>query len=212
MLPNNDESAAVAGSRCQLWAYLKQRKQDLPADVQHEITKREVKVSKHLRISSALPVRLLRLEKTTNKLARSIAAFTSLEGLLGKGRHRMAELCQAVLAKHEKDLQERISVTKELFLKGEADLDQAKQEAGDVVDLTVEEELQVVANSGSSAEMMSLSIQNLATSLEKLHSEAAVMVADVPQAKRHRTAAGTTKDEAVGEAAASLPPFGKAGQ
>jgi hypothetical protein len=135
------------------------------------------------------------------------------KGFLAKAVADWQEFAKQFL-QHENDLQERITVTKELFLKAKMDLDQARQDAGEVVDLTEEDEkVEEGVTSGSSVAKVTKSIHHLATSLQQLQSEAAALETEIPNAKRPRVAPHDVKDEHMNaEAPGSMPPFGKAGQ
>eukprot|EP00435_Cladocopium_sp_Y103_P013563 s3207_g3.t1 len=93
-----------------------QRKSELPPDIQQEITKRKgARVTKDL--------------------------FTAAQQMSDarKSCERLAKLCTQQFVQHEQNLQERISATRDLFMKAKEDVEQARQEAGEVVDLTEEE-------------------------------------------------------------------------
>ena len=72
---------------------------------------------------------------------------------------------------HEKDLQDRIAITKERFQEAKAQLDLARQDAGGVVDLTEDYDDPLGnAGGGSSVEKVTESIEQ-----QQLQSEAAAL-------------------------------------
>eukprot|EP00435_Cladocopium_sp_Y103_P055472 s369_g18.t1 len=196
----------------QFWAWLRHRKPDLPPDVQQEITKREgVRVTTDLLTAVQL---------------MSEARESYEQALLGRSQHLNAWkvfLAKAVtdwqtfahqFAEHEHNLQERIAYTKEVFMKAKENVDTARKEAGEVVDLTDEEEPFAGASTGtSSVDRVTASIQELTSSLQKLHSDAAALEAEAPPvAKRPRVEVKEDSDMNVSSKPAALEPFGKAGQ
>ena len=206
---------STATADAQLLEFLRQRKATLPADVQQEITKREgAKVSQGL-------------YSAADQLTRAREAYE--QALLGRAQHLQAWksfLAKAVtdwqefarqFIQHEKDLQDRIAATKELFQQAKAALDVARQDAGGVVDLTDDyEEPLGGAGGGSSVDKVTMSIEQLTSSLAQLQSEAAALeVETIPAAKRPRVGNMDVKDEEMAAEVASAraaSPFGKAGQ
>lgn len=192
--------------------YIKQRKSALPPDVQQEIAKREgARATQDLFSAADLMTRAK--EDYEQALIGRSQHLQAWKGFLAKAVTDWQDFAKQFL-QHEKDLQERISVTKELFMKAKMELDRARQDAGEVVDLTEEDDkVEDGATSGTSVEKVSLSIQQLASSLQQLHTEAAALEAEVPVAKRPRVDAQSVKDEDMGaESFNRSSPFGKAGQ
>eukprot|EP00435_Cladocopium_sp_Y103_P048486 s2459_g14.t1 len=202
-------------SDAQFWDYLKHRKSDLPPDVQQEISKREG-------------------ARVTTDLFTAVQSMTQArehyeQALLGRSQHLQAWktfLAKAVsdwqnfaqqFIQHEQTLQERIAITKEAFMKTKENVDQARKEAGDVVDLTEEEVPITGAASTSAVDKVNASIQNLTTSLQQLQSDADALEAEVPPvAKRPRVEVPGVKEDESMEGSAkpspALSPFGRAGQ
>eukprot|EP00435_Cladocopium_sp_Y103_P009314 s83_g2.t1 len=179
----------------QFWNTLRHRKAEFPADIQQEITKREGK-----RVTKDLFTAVQQMSDAREEYEKA---------LLGRAQHLQA--WKAFLAKavndwqtfaqqfvqHENHLQERISFTRDIFVKAKEDVDQARQEAGEVVDLTEEETPLTTAASGSTVDKVTASIQNLTSSLQQLHSDAAALEAEVPPvAKRPRIEVKEPPDEA----------------
>eukprot|EP00435_Cladocopium_sp_Y103_P029429 s2288_g7.t1 len=201
------------------WDTLRHRKAEFPPDIQQEITKREgARVTKDL---------FTAVQQMTD------AREEYEKALLGRAQHLQAWktfLAKAVqdwqtfaqqFVQHEQNLQERIAMTRDHFMKAKEDVDQARQEAGEVVDLTEEETPLTASASVSTVANVSNSIHSLTTSLQQLHADAAALEAEVPHvAKRPRTQEKQEEektDEGMGDAGfqskpSALQPFGKAGQ
>ena len=196
-----------------VWEYLKQRKAELPPDIQQEVAKREgAKANKDL-FSAANQMTSAKEDYEKALLSRS-QHLQAWKSFLEKAVTEWQEFAKQFM-QHEKDLQERINITKELFMKAKVDLDHARQEAGVVVDLTVEEEDIPGSAAGSSVEKVTLSIQHLATSLQQLHAEAAALECEEPHAaKRPRLAPEMEEkaQDAVMNDGSLASPFGRAGQ
>eukprot|EP00435_Cladocopium_sp_Y103_P071528 s39_g37.t1 len=200
----------------QFWDYLKHRKSDLPPDVQQEITKRE-----GARVSTDLFTAVQQMTDAREHYEQA---------LLGRSQHLQAWksfLAKAVtdwqnfaqqFIQHEQNLQQRIAITKEAFMRAKESVDLARKEAGEVVDLTEEEDPLAGTASTSSVDKVTASIENLTTSLQQLHSEAAALEAEVPPlAKRARVESPVKEDKDEGMDGSSklspaLQPFGRAGQ
>lgn len=195
-----------------LLEFIKQRRSSLPSDVQQEIAKHEGARTTQDLFTAAEQMTRAKEDYEHALLGRS-QHLHAWKGFLAKAVADWQEFAKQFL-QHENDLQERITVTKELFLKAKMDLDQARQDAGEVVDLTEEDEkVEEGVTSGSSVAKVTKSIHHLATSLQQLQSEAAALETEIPNAKRPRVAPHDVKDEHMNaEAPGSMPPFGKAGQ
>eukprot|EP00435_Cladocopium_sp_Y103_P009586 s505_g2.t1 len=196
----------------QFWEKLRQRKTDLPPDIQQEITKRE-----GVRVSTDLLAAVQQMsdareeyEKALHGRSQHLQAWkTYLEKAVSDWQAFAQQFIQ-----HEQHLQERIAYTKEVFMKAKEDVDSARKEAGEVVDLTEEDEPFAGNTSGTSAVVrVTASIQELTSSLQKLHSDAAALEAEAPPvAKRPRVEVKEDSDMNVSSKPAALEPFGKAGQ
>lgn len=98
----------------------------------------------------------------------------------------------------EKKLQEQVATTRENFLCAKADLENAKLDAGEVLNTSDEEVMDrdSAANAGTStASKLTETMQGLATQLSNLHKEAETLVEeDQHVAKRPRTAVSPPED------------------
>eukprot|EP00435_Cladocopium_sp_Y103_P014948 s1134_g3.t1 len=197
----------------QFWDYLRQRKPDLPPDIQQEITKREgVRATTDL-LSAVQQMSDAReaYEQAPHGRSQHLQAW---KVFLAKAVTDWQAFAQQFV-QHEQSLQERIACTKEVFMKAKETVDLARKEAGEVVvDLTDEEEpLTGAAAGGTSVERVTASIQELTSSLQKLHSDAAALEAEAPPvAKRPRVEVKEDTEMGTPAKPSASSPFGKAGQ
>lgn len=189
---------AQDGTPTELLAYLQKRSVDLPPDVQQQI-------QQHSRSQGKRAIKDLQAAA----LALGEARTTYEEALLARTQHLStwkAFLAEAVktwaeyakiFEQHQSALQERISVAKDQFQEAKQCLDASKVSAGDVQEISDEEELP--GDACASAMQITESIQSLSTSLQQLSKEAESIKIEEHSSKRPRVEEAPNKTEA--------PPF-----
>lgn len=115
----------------------------------------------------------------------------------------------------EKKLQEQVAITKEQFVTAKTELENAKLDAGEVLNTSENEAVEDSEhNAGTTtATKLTETMQGLAASLQTLHKEAEILVEeDHHVAKRPRTAEHGRQDQAMDEESLGASShFGKAG-
>ena len=187
--------SAPDATPAELLAYLQKRSVDLPLDVQQQIQKHSHKQSK--RAIKDLQEAALALGEARTTYEEALLARTqhlsTWKSFLAEAVKSWSEYAK-IFEQHEKALQERISVAKEQFQEAKQCLDASKVSAGNVQEISDEEELP--GDSCPSAMQITESIQSLSTSLQQLSKEAESIKIEEHAAKRPRVedTTGTTSE------------------
>lgn len=177
----------------ELLNFLQKRSVDLPPDVQQRVQTESRKQGK--RVIKDLQVAAKTLGEARTAYEEALVARTqhisSWKSFLAEAVKNWSDYAK-LFEQHEQALQTRISEAKDQFKEAKECLDASKTSAGQVTDISDDEELP--GESQDSAMQITESIQALSNSLLKLSKDAESIQVEGPQAKRPRTDEG-----AVGE-------------
>ena len=174
--------------------YLQKRSVDLPLDVQKRVQTESRKQGK--RVIKDLQVAAKSLGEARTTLEEALVARTqhisSWKSFLAEAVKNWTDYAK-LFEQHEQALQMRIAAARDQFQEAKECLDASKTSAGQVTEISDEEEM--IGDSETSAMQITESIQTLSNSLMKLSKDAESIQVEVPSAKRPRTEGGSAAED-----------------
>ena len=165
--------------------YLQKRSVDLPPDVQQRIQSESRKQGKRVIKDLQVSAKALGDARTAYEeaLQARVQHVSTWKNFLAEAVRNWTEYAK-MFEQHEVALQNRIATAKEHFQEAKEALDASKTSAGQVTEISDEEELP--GDSETSSMQITASIQTLSDSLKQLSKEAEAIQIEGPAVKRPR--------------------------